>query len=58
LAAVQGLELSPQLLIFQLHLMSLSALLIQLRREFFQLVFVVTLNAGRTLILAPDPLGG
>src|SRR5208283_5677090 len=58
LAAVQGLELGLELLVFQLHPLALAPFLIQLAVEFFQLVFVVALRPADLLITTQDPAGG
>src|SRR6266576_3544369 len=58
LAAVQGLELGLKLLVFEFYLLGVSALLIQLLVEFFQLIFVVAFGATDLLIPMKDPAGG
>ena len=51
------MELSPELLIFQLHLPGMLALLPQFLVELFELIFVVALGAGDLLITMKDPTG-
>ena len=58
LAAVQSLELRPELLVFQFDSLSLLPLLIQLVVELFQLIFVVALRAGDLLVAMKDPARG
>lgn len=58
LAAVQGLELRPELLVFQLHLLALAPFPIQLLVESGQLIFVVAFDAGDLLAAPPNPAGG
>ena len=58
LTAVQSVELSPELLVFQFHLLGMSVLLAQLLGEFFQLIFVVAFGACDLLIAMEDPTGG
>lgn len=58
LAAVQGLELRPELLVFQLHLLALAPFPIQLLVESGQLIFVVAFDAGDLLVAPPNPAGG
>ena len=58
LAAVQRLELSPKLLVFQFCSFALPVFLAQFFGEFFQLVFVVALGAHDLLVAIKDPTGG
>ena len=55
---MQGLKLSPQLLVLQFHLLALAALLMELGVKFLQLVFVVALGAPDLLRAMPYPAGG
>jgi hypothetical protein len=58
LAAMQGLNLSLELLVLPFHLLALSPLLLQLLVEFLQLVFVVALGAADLLIPLKNPARG
>jgi len=58
LAAVQGLELSLELLLFQLRLFALPPLLVQFLGKFLQLIFIVAFSASDLLIAMKDPACG
>jgi len=55
LAAVQGLELRAELLVFQFALLSLPPLLLQLEVELFELILVLAFRAGDLLVAMEDP---
>jgi hypothetical protein len=58
LLLMQGSKLGFELLIFQFDCLALPSLLIQEAIEFFDLVFVLALDAARFLIAAKDPPRG
>ena len=58
MTAVQGLELSLELLVLQLCLFALSPLLLQLLVKLFELVFVVAFGAGNLLVAMKNPARG
>jgi hypothetical protein len=58
LAAVQGLKLRLELLVFPFDLLAPTPLLLQLLVQLCQLIFVVGFSAGDLLITFPDPAGG
>jgi hypothetical protein len=58
LAAVQGVELSLDLLVLPFQLLALPPLLIELAIEFFELIFILTLRPAHLLIAMKDPACG
>jgi hypothetical protein len=58
LAAVQGVQLRPKLLVLQLHRLALSPFLPPLLIKLLQLIFIVTFGARNLLVASEDPAGG